>query len=53
MDLDGPVPGQGFVWADGVVFDPVGLRVRDQVEGVGDLLREQSFVLQRPETAFA
>jgi hypothetical protein len=45
VDIEGPVPGQVLVRADGVVLDPVGLRVRDEVEGVGDLLQEQPFEL--------
>jgi hypothetical protein len=53
VDVVGPVPGQGLVGADGVVFDPVALRVHGQVEDVVDLFEEQPFVLQRPEAALA
>ena len=53
VDLDRAVPGQGLVGADGVVLDPVGLDVSGQVQGVGDLLEEQPFVLQGAEAAFA
>lgn len=53
VDIEGPVPGQVLVRVHSVVLDPVGLRVRDEVEGVGDLLQEQPLVLQRAEPAFA
>ena len=53
VDVERPVPGDGFVRSDGVVLDPVALGVRGQVEGVGDLLEEQSLVLQGAEAALA
>ena len=53
VDLAGSVPGQGLVWADGVVLDPVVLGVGDQVQGVGDLFEEELIVLQRAEAALA
>ena len=48
-----PVPGDRFVRADGVVLGPVVLGPLDERQGVGDLIKEQSLVLQRPEPAFA
>ncbi len=53
VDVEEPVPGERLVRADGVVLDPVVLGVRDQVRGVGDLLKEQLLVLQRAEPALA
>jgi hypothetical protein len=53
VDLEGPVPGQRLVRADGVVLDPVVLGVRDQIQGVGHLLEEQLLVLQRAKAALA
>jgi hypothetical protein len=53
VDLEGPVPGQRLVRADGVVLDPVVLGVGDEVQGVGHLLEEQLLVLQRAEAALA
>jgi hypothetical protein len=34
------VPGEGFVWADAVVVDPVALDVRGEVHDVVDLLED-------------
>jgi hypothetical protein len=53
VDLEGAVPGQRLVRADGVVLDPVVLGVGDEVQGVGHLLEEQLLVLQRAEAALA
>ena len=53
VDVVRPVPGQGLVWSDGVVVDPVALGVHGQVEDVVDLFEEQLLVLQRPEPALA
>ncbi len=50
-----PVPGQGFVWADRVVLDPVVLCVLGEHDGVVDLVDlvdVEPFVLQGPEPAF-
>jgi hypothetical protein len=46
VDIVGPVPRQGLVWADGVVVDAVALGVHGQVEDVVDLFEEQPFVFQ-------
>src|SRR5687768_3105456 len=51
VDVVRPVPGQGLVRADGVVADPVALRVHGQVEDILDLLEKQPLVLQRAEPA--
>jgi hypothetical protein len=53
VDVEGPVPGQGFVRSDGVVVEAVALGVGGQVEGVEDHFVEQPLVLQGPEAAFA
>lgn len=45
--------GQGLVWPDGVVFEPVGLGLAGKVEPVCDLIEEQALVFQRPEASFA
>ena len=41
MDLDGLLPGDGFVRADRVVLDSVVLGSLDKGEGVVDLVEEQ------------
>ena len=51
VDFEGPVPGDGFVRAHGVVFDAVVLGSLDECEGVGDVAWEQALVLQRSEPA--
>ena len=53
VDFEGPVPGDGFVRANGVVFDAVVLGSLDECEGVGDVAWEQALVFQCPEPAFA
>jgi len=53
VDVAGAVPGDGLVGADGVVLEPVGLGVLDELEGVVDLLEVEAFVLQAAEAAFA
>ena len=52
MDFEGPVPGDGFVRAHGVVFDAVVLSSLDQRQCVGDVAWEQALVSQRSEPAF-
>src|SRR5699024_12761377 len=53
VDLRGPVPRDRFVRAGVVVLDAVVLRALNQGQGVGDVVEEEPFVLQRPESAFA
>ncbi len=52
VDFGGPVPGDGLVWTDGVVLEPVGIGVFDEGQNIIDLLEEQPLVFQRPEPAF-
>ncbi len=40
VHLLGPVPGDGFVGADGVVLDPVLLGSVGESDGVGDLVEK-------------
>lgn len=49
VDLLGPVPGDGLVRADLVVFDAVLLGVLGEHDGVVDLVDEQPLVLQVPK----
>jgi hypothetical protein len=53
LDFDRPIPGQGFVGSDGVVFDPVVLGVSHQIQVAGDLFKEQLLVFQRAESSLA
>lgn len=53
VDVDRPVPGDRLVRSHGVVLGPVVLGAFDELEGVGDLVEEQPFVLQRAEAALA
>ena len=53
VDFEGPVLGDGFVRAHGVVFDAVVLGSLDECEGVGDVAWEQELVFQCPGPAFA
>lgn len=53
MDVDGPVPGYGFVGAHVVVLGAVGLDVADEVQSVVDLFVVEPFGLERAEAAFA
>jgi hypothetical protein len=46
VDVVGPVPGQGFVRADGVELDAELLGFADQVERVVDRLQVELVVLQ-------
>ena len=48
VDFEGPVLGDGFVRAHGVVFDAVVLGSLDECEGVGDVAWEQALVFQCP-----
>ena len=52
MHLLWPVERDGFVGADGVVFEAVGIEVVLQVEGVVYLFAVQLLVFQGAEAAF-